>query len=172
MIHAYLIAAVTADGFIARDEKHASFGWNSKEDKKRFIELTRRAGVVVMGSTTFATIPGLLKERTTIVYSRSKTFEGAETTQKTPLELLKELEGRGFKEVAICGGSKIYTMFMKANVIERVFLTIEPLMFGKGITLFNEELQHKLILVSASQGENGALLLEYKVDYSGTMKMN
>jgi dihydrofolate reductase len=171
MIKAFLIAAVTADGFIARDEKHSAF-WTSKEDKKRFVELTKRAGVVIMGSTTYATLPRPLKERVNIVYSKTKTFEGAETTRKDPLELLKELESRGFKEVAICGGSKIYTMFMKAKVVDRLFLTIEPLVFGKGITLFNEELQYHLNLVSANQAENGALLLEYKVDYSGSVKLN
>lgn len=167
MIRAYIIAAVTADGFIARDEKHSAF-WTSKDDKKRFVELTKRAGVVVMGSTTYTTLPRPLKERVNIVYTRDKKFEGAEVTQKSPAELLAELEGRGFKEVAICGGSKIYTMFMKAKVVDRVFLTIEPLVFGKGISLFTEELAHKLILVSASQGENGALLLEYKVDHVGS----
>jgi dihydrofolate reductase len=167
----FIIAAMTADGFIARDERHSSFGWNSKEDKKRFIELTKRAGVVVMGSNTFATFPGLLRERVNIVYSRNKKFEGAEVTQKSPQELLRELEGRGFKEVAVCGGSKIYTLFMKAGVVDRLFLTIEPIAFGKGIGLFNEELQYHLNLVSASQGENGSLLLEYKVDYSGSIKM-
>lgn len=171
MIKVFLIAAVTTDGFIAKDEKHSAF-WTSKEDKVRFVELTKHAGVVVMGSTTYSTLPRPLKERVNIVYSRTKKFEGAETTQKAPLELLEELEGRGFKEVAICGGSKIYTLFMKARVVDRIFLTIEPLMFGKGITLFNEELQHHLNLVSANQAENGALLLEYKVDYSGTIKLN
>lgn len=169
MIRAYIIAAVTADGFIARDEKHSAF-WTSKEDKKRFVELTKRAGVVVMGSTTYATLPRPLKERVNIVYTRDKKFDSAETTQKNPAELLTELEGRGFKEVAICGGSKIYTMFMKANVVDRVFLTIEPLVFGKGISLFNEDLTHKLVLVSASQGELGSLLLEYKVDHAGSPK--
>lgn len=167
MIRAYIIAAVTADGFIARDEKHSAF-WTSKEDKKRFVELTKRAGVVVMGSTTYATLPRPLKERVNIVYTRDKKFEGAETTQKTPVDLLAELESRGFKEVAICGGSKIYTMFMKANVVDRLFLTIEPLVFGKGISLFTEDLTHKLTLVSTAQSETGTLLLEYKVDHSGT----
>ena len=171
MIKAFIIAAVTADGFIARDESHSAF-WTGKDDKKRFVELTKRAGVVVMGSTTYKTLPRPLKERVNIVYTRDKTFEGAETTQKAPLELLHELEGRGFKEVAICGGSKIYTMFMKAKVVDRVFLTIEPLVFGKGINLFTEDLQYRFNLVSASQAENGALLLEYKVDYSGSIKLN
>lgn len=171
MIKAFLIAAVTADGFIAKDTNHPAF-WTSKEDKKRFVELTKRAGVVIMGSTTYATLPRPLKERVNIVYSKTKKFDNAETTQKAPLELLQELESRGFKEVAICGGSKIYTMFMKAKVVDRIFLTIEPLMFGKGITLFNEDLQYHLNLISANQAENGALLLEYKVDYSGSVRLN
>lgn len=166
MIQVSLIAAVTADGFIAKDENHPAF-WTSKEDKKRFVELTKRAGVVIMGSRTYTTLPRPLKERVNIVYSKSKSFEGVETTQKKPLELLKDLEARGFKEVAICGGSYIYTMFMKAKLVDRVFLTIEPLMFGKGITLFNEEFLSHLKLISAVQGETGVLLLEYTVNNSG-----
>jgi len=160
----FIIAAMTADGFIAKDDKHASFGWNSMEDKKRFIELTKRAGVVVMGSKTYATLPGMLKERTNIVYSKSKTFEGAETTQKTPAELLKELENRGFKEVAICGGSHIYTMFIKSGLVDRMYLTVEPLLFGTGVSLFNESINQHLTLVSAVQSDNGSLLLEYTLN--------
>ncbi len=162
-MHVFIIAAVTADGFIAKDEKHSAF-WTSKDDKKRFVELTKRAGVVVMGSNTYATLPRPLKERVNIVYSKSKTFEGAETTHKSPIDLIQELESRGFKEVAICGGSQIYTMFMKAGVVNRIFLTVEPLVFGKGISLFSEPLNHPLTLVSAGQGENGSLLLEYTVN--------
>ena len=43
MIKAFIIAAVTADGFIAKDAQHSPFNWTSKADKKRFIELTKRA---------------------------------------------------------------------------------------------------------------------------------
>lgn len=165
----FIIAALSADGYIAKDENHPAF-WTSKEDKKRLVELTKRAGVVVMGSTTFKTLPRPLKERLNVVYSRTKSFEGAEVTQKDPVELLKELEGRGFKEIAVCGGSYIYTLFMKARVVNRLFLTIEPIVFGSGVRLFNEEMLFHLKLVSTSQAENGALLLEYAVDYTGTQK--
>lgn len=164
----FIIAALTADGFIAKDENHAAF-WTSKEDKKRFVELTRHAGVVVMGSTTYKTLPRPLKERINIVYTRSKTFEGAETTQDSPAELLKKLEARGLKEVAICGGASIYTMFMQAKVVDRLYLTIEPTLFGKGIKLFNEDMHTHLHLVNTAQTDGGTLLLEYKVNYMGTM---
>mgnify|MGYP001180976091 CR=1 FL=1 len=169
MIKAFLIAAVSADGYIAKDEHHPAF-WTSKEDKKRFVELTKRAGVIVMGSNTFKTLPRPLKERVNIVYSRTKTFEGAEVTQKSPAELLEELHSRGFKEVAICGGSNIYNMFMKAGVIDTIYLTIEPILFGKGMRLFEDDMLYRLKLISHTPTEGGALLLEYKVDYLGTGK--
>lgn len=160
----FIIAAVTADGYIAKTENHPAF-WTSKADKKRFVELTKRAGVVVMGSKTFATLPRPLKERVNIVYSRSKSYEGAETMFKDPKGMLAELEDRGFKEVAICGGSHIYTMFMKAGVVDTLYLTIEPILFGSGIPLFHEDMLTHLKLVSSVQDESGALLLEYAVDY-------
>ena len=172
MIKAFIIAAVTADGFIAKDAQHSPFNWTSKADKKRFIELTKRAGVVIMGSATYKTIGQPLKERTNIVYSKSQKFEGVEITQDKPLDLLKKLEGRGFKEVAICGGSQIYGMFMKAGVVDTIYLTVEPILFGKGVTLFNEDLRYNLKLKSSQASEStGSLLLEYAVDYSGSPKL-
>lgn len=161
----FIIAAVTADGYIAENDAHSPFGWTSKEDKKRFIELTGKAGVVVMGSKTFKTLSRPLKDRLNIVYSRSQKFEGAETTQLAPHELLGELRDRGFKEIAVCGGSAIYTMFMKAGVVGKLYLTVEPLVFGSGLRLFNEGMRYSLKLKSSVRAENGALMLEYDVDY-------
>ncbi len=172
MIKASLIVATSADGFIAKDSEHSPMYWTSKADKKRFIELTKRAGVVIMGSSTYKTIGRPLQERVNIVYSRHQTFEGVEITQKKPSELLLDLEARGFKEVAICGGSHIYTMFMKAGVVDTIYLTIEPVFFGKGMTIFNENLHYSLKLISSAVSEStGALLLEYKVDYTGIPKL-
>jgi dihydrofolate reductase len=156
---------MSADGYIAKDTNHAAL-WTSKEDKKRFVEITKRAGVVVMGSKTYKTLQRPLKERVNIIYSRSGVFEGAETTQDKPQDLLQKLEARGFKEVAICGGAEIYSMFMKSGLVSKIYLTIEPVLFGKGVHLFNDDFHRQLTLVSAGQAENGALLLEYNVKHS------
>ncbi len=164
MIHTFIIAAQTLDGFIAKDSNHPAF-WTSKEDKKRFVELTSRAGVCVMGSQTFKTLPRPLKERHNVVYSRKEQFEGenVETTSLPPIELITNLEAQGYKEVAICGGSSIYTMFLKAGVVDTIYLTIEPKLFGKGMTLFSDNMNIEVELVSHEKTEGGTLLLEYKV---------
>jgi len=140
--------------------------WTSKEDKKRFIEITKRAGVVVMGQNTWTTLGGKpLKNRLNIVYSPTPLppVEGMEVTTKSPTELLKELDSRGFKEVAICGGSQIYTMFMKAGVVDILYLTIEPILFGDGMRLFKEDMDFKLQLTEKSITETGTILLTYAV---------
>jgi dihydrofolate reductase len=175
----FIIAALSADGYIAKDEKHSAF-WTSKEDKKRFIELTKRAGVVVMGSTTFTTLPRPLKDRVNIVYTRNKNYnkqietlkgEGAtgdiEVTSLPPADLLADLKNRGYKEVAICGGSKIYTMFMEARAVDKIYLTIEPVLFGKGIRLFDTDMTRHLTLISSETTPNGTVMLEYQVNHHG-----
>lgn len=161
----FIIAAISADGFIARDAHHPAF-WTSKDDKKRFVELTKRAGVIVMGSNTFKTLPRPLAERVNIVYTRTKTIEGVETTQEDPQALVDRLEGRGFKEVAICGGSEIYTLFLKAKAVKKIYLTIEPIIFGKGMSLFKDDVNYKLELMNVSKTEGGSVMLEYDVHYS------
>ena len=163
MIKVSIIVAETADGFIAKETNHPAL-WTSKEDKKHFVEITKRAGVVIMGSTTWKTLPKPMKDRLNIVYTRSgETYEGAESTSIEPKELIDSLESRGFKEVAICGGSSIYTLFLKAGLVDTIYLTIEPILFGKGISIFNEQLDLKLELQSETKTEAGTIFLEYKV---------
>lgn len=167
MIHAFIIAAQTLDGFIARESTEPAT-WTSGADKKFFVERTKKAGVIVMGSRTFETIGRALPNRLNIVYDdQSRTFPGAETASKSPRDLLAELEKRGFKEVAVCGGSTIYTLFMKSGLVKTLYLTIEPKLFGQGLHLFNEPLDAELTLASTQQLASDVLLLEYRIKNGG-----
>jgi len=160
----FLIAAITADGFIARNPQHTPLEWTSKEDKQFFTKMTKQAGVVVMGLNTYKTIGKPLANRHNIIYAPSGTIlEGVEITQDDPKTLLSKLEQKGFGEVAICGGATIYTMFMAAGVIDTLYLTVEPMIFGNGIHLFNKELDKKLELRSMQKLNEQTMLLEYNV---------
>ncbi|MEK7615585.1 MAG: dihydrofolate reductase family protein [Patescibacteria group bacterium] len=161
MIKAFIIVSMTADGKIARNAQHAAT-WTSKEDKKFFVERTNQAGVMIMGQTTYETIGRPLPGRLTVVYSR-KEISGVETTTLEPKALLEDLEKRGYKEVAICGGSTIYTMFIKAKLVDTLYVTIEPLLFGEGMGIFNEEINVPLQLRSFKNLSENVLLLEYDI---------
>lgn len=156
----FIIAALTADGFIAKDAGHLA-SWTSKADKKRFVELTKKAGVMVMGSKTFKTIGKALPGRRTIVYSSQKDIlGGVEVTSEDPKILIERLKKEGYTSIAICGGSSIYSLFMESGLVNKMYLTIEPLVFGKGLTLFNKEINASFTLTSVLQ-EDSTLLLEY-----------
>jgi len=127
-----------------------------------------------MGWNTFLTIGKPLPGRLNIVYTpepeaaaKQYKFSNLEFTDEKPDQLIKDLESRGHKEVAICGGATIYTMFMQAKLVSRIYLTIEPVIFGQGIRLFNQAIPEvKLELMKTDKlGEEGTVLLEYKVSY-------
>ncbi len=159
----FIIAAVTADGFIAQDAEHLA-DWTSAEDKKVFVELTKKAGVMIMGHTTFKTIGRALPGRRTVVMTRQQLqLPDLEATTEEPGALIARLHSDGFKDIAICGGQQIYTLFMKAGLVDRLYLTLEPKLFGAGMTLFNDALDCTLQLANSRQLNRDTLLLEYEV---------
>ncbi len=160
----FIIVATSADGFIAKDPKEPSTNWTSVEDKKHFIETTQKSGAIVMGANTFKTIGRALPKRRNIVYSNEPiNVPGIEVTSLAPQELIAKLEKEGVEELAICGGSTIYTMFMKAGLVDSLYLTIEPIIFGKGMNLFNDVIDAKLELVNFRRTDSGTIFNEYKV---------
>ena len=158
-----LIAAITADGFIARSNPEISTSWTSPEDTKFYVGMTKELGVMIMGSTTFKTIGKALPGRRNMVYS-SKTInvEGIETVSEDPKALIKRLENDGHESVAICGGSAIYDMFLQAGLIDELYLTIEPVIFGNGVSLFRNEQDNLLELQSVKNLSDQTVVLHYK----------
>ena len=162
----FIVAALTADGFIGRDSGHTA-DWTGTEDKKVFVRLTKEAGTMIMGSRTFATIGRALPGRRTIVYtSRPETIntDGVETTNEPPQELLARLKKEGAKAVAICGGASIYHLFMRAGVVDELYLTYVPILFGKGVNLLAEELDIRLKLLETTALADGSVLQHYAVE--------
>jgi len=162
----FLIAAITVDGFIGRSADHLA-DWTSPEDKKLFVTKTKEAGIMVMGSKTFATIGRALPGRKTIVYtSRPDEFaplENVEATNESPAELVTRLEQAGATGLAICGGASIYSLFMEAGVVDELYLSVEPVAFGMGVPLFGNSLEAQLELLDSQKLNDNTVLLHYAV---------
>ena len=67
-----LLMALTVDGKIAKTSDHYP-DWTGRGDKRLFAEISRRAGLVIMGSKTYDTIGKPLPGRQNIVMTRNKT---------------------------------------------------------------------------------------------------
>lgn len=165
-----LIAAISIDGFIAPADKETlpSTTWTSKEDFRFFVKKSKEAGILIMGSKTFDTFKRALPERKIIVMTSQPERYGdcndpsLSFTKASPEEILADLSKQGCEQVAICGGSHIYSLFMQKGLIDRMFLTVEPFVFGEGIKLFSGKNEQKFELISQEKlNESGTLVLEY-----------
>ncbi|MEK7508655.1 MAG: dihydrofolate reductase family protein [Patescibacteria group bacterium] len=163
-----LLMAITADGKIAKTADQPAT-WTSAADKKIFVAETKKAGVIVMGETTYNTIGKALSERLNIVMSlepdKRKNVPGVlEYTNKPPQELLKDLEKRGYATVILGGGATINGLFLKESLIDEIWLTVEPKIFGEGLSLFHgADVNLDLELLETKQLDKNVLQLRYKV---------
>lgn len=162
-----LLMAMTLDGKIGLDSNHFP-DWTGKEDKKLFVEMTKKAGVFIMGSKTFDTIGRPLPERKNVVLTRDKTRKSAWDnlvfTDQAPQEILKALEKEGFEEVILAGGAMINTLFAREKLIDEIVVTICPKIFGKGLSLFTEEISLDLALKHFEKIGDELIFVRYEVE--------
>lgn len=139
-----LYAALTANGMVAKIDGNSD--WPSKEDFECFNTTCRKAGGVIMGRNTFdnfnngnitdwPNVDGLHIVLTLEEYLETK--HPNIKLVKSPLEAIKVAEEVGLKEVVVCGGSQTFGIFMKEKLVDEMYLDIEPLLFGQGMSLFN-----------------------------------
>jgi len=163
-----LVMALTLDGKIARNVND-KVDWTGKQDKKKFVRITRKAGVMIMGSRTFDAIGKVLPGRKNIVLTRNTDRHSNDDnlvfTDKSPAVILKELEEEGFKEAALIGGSIINSMFALLDLIDEIHVTIVPKLFGRGLSLFKDTLETHLQLLDVDRIDDDYLLLKYAVKH-------
>jgi len=163
-----LLMAITLDGKIAKHSTQLA-DWTSKADKKIFVEETKKAGVIVMGKTTYDTIGRPLPNRLNVVMSlepeTSKNISGVlEFTNTKPKDLVKELGERGFENIIIGGGATINGLFLKENLIDEIWLTIEPKIFGEGLPLFKgADVDLNLELIEVKNLDANVIQVRYKI---------
>ncbi|MBQ7956100.1 MAG: dihydrofolate reductase [Lachnospiraceae bacterium] len=92
--------------------------WKIKGEQKRFKELTTE-NVVIMGRRSYEEIGKPLPNRTTIVISNTKNFNGENCfTAKT---LKEAIELAGDKDIYISGGAKLYEEALP--LVEKMYIT-------------------------------------------------
>ena len=108
-----LIVARAQNGVIGRDGK---LPWHIPADLKHFKALTM-GSVMIMGRTTFDSLPGLLPGRRHIVLTRDPQWqaEGAETAHTVE----EAVAMAGDEPISVIGGAHIFAQFIaRADRIE------------------------------------------------------
>jgi dihydrofolate reductase len=168
-----LVFVSTLDGKITKwgDPKVSS--WTSQEDRNYFRRTWNEAPLIVMGSNTFmAEKLGSEKDHLIVVMTRhASSYKSKEVTgrlefsDESPRQLAARFEKEKFGTMLVVGGAHIATSFLKEGLIDEIWLTIEPKIFGKGGNfVIEQELDLGLQLISCEQVNlNGTLITKYKV---------
>jgi len=174
-----LIDVSSLDGKLTRWTDNNIYKWASVEDFLHFQKVKSENNLLVMGSGTFDKVKDIEKaglkpekERLRIVLTKNpekyQTFNvpgQLEFSSEKPKELIDRLEKNGYKQMLLVSGGKLATSFFEEELIDEIWLTIEPRIFGKGENLIQEkEFDINLQLLSYEKlNKQGTLMLKYKV---------
>lgn len=92
--------------------------WKIKGEQKRFRELTTR-NVVIMGRRSYEEIGRPLPNRTTIVVSSTKQFDGENCM--TAKSLSEAIQLAGDRDIYISGGARLYEEVLP--FVEKMYIT-------------------------------------------------
>lgn len=168
-----LIAAQSLDGYIARLERPGT-DFCSEADAQFLRDALKDFDSLIMGRKTFDTLRERILNSDTKRYLRKIVTRAPENyasvtqpdlvefTNANPQDTLEELSKRGRKKTALLGGGEIYTQYLKANLVDELWITVEPLLFGEGTPLFAGKNERQLSLLSSNQLSEQTVLLKYK----------
>lgn len=159
--------AATADGKIARSSNHLA-NWTSPEDKKLFVAESNKHGVIIMGENTFRTFKRPLPNRLNVVLSEKENpeqIEGVMWYKGEPEGILSKLEEMGYKSALLGGGAFVNSLFLEHKLISEIAITVEPKIFGSGLSIFSKEADANLELLSLEKINDNSFAVRYKVKY-------
>jgi dihydrofolate reductase len=168
-----LIFVSTLDGKITKWGDPDIRSWSSKYDQDHFDAVWNETRVIIMGSGTYNPTPVppgpghlfIVMTRHPEDYNGKERQGKIEFTSDSPANLVSRFEREGEDKLLIVGGPHIATLFLKEQLINELWLTIEPRIFGKGGNfVIEEELDIKLKLLSYSKvNDEGTIVTKYLV---------
>ena len=164
---------ISVNGYIAKEDGDSE--WTSEEDLKGFYEQSKNAGNIVMGGNTFLVasksgyfpFPDTLNIVVSHQQIENKWGDKVVITNKSPKEIIRMLEQKGFAVVFLAGGGQLNTSFIKENIIDEIYLDVEPLIFGKGMGVFAKgDFEVELELLETKRLNSNTVQLHYRVSKS------
>ncbi len=163
-----LYMAISIDGFVAKNDDNTD--WVSETDWGVFSKMVKNTGCIVMGRRTYEASGEDFPYdcQLNIVMTSDKSLKSKSKnvlfTSASPAEVLKIAGEKGFKNLLVIGGGKVNGAFLKAGLIDEVYLSVHPKILGEGIKLFEAgEIDVDLELTGIKQMSEDLAQLHYRV---------
>jgi dihydrofolate reductase len=169
-----LIAAQSLDGFLAKHDRPGT-DFTSDADRAWFPACLRSFDACVMGSATWRAaraeiLAAPCSGRRRIVMTRNPAayVDDAqpgliEFTAENATALAARLRMEGIEHLALLGGGLVNGLFFAARLVDELWVTVEPLLFGQGRPLAEGRLDVAMSLTEVTRLGRDTLLLKYFV---------
>jgi dihydrofolate reductase len=168
-----LIFVSTLDGKVTKwGDSHVA-SWSSQQDQEYFKKTWNESPLIIMGSNTFNANPHNASPNHLLVimtgspdkYKRLEVPGQLEFTNQSPLVLSARFREKGHERMLVVGGAHVAVSFLKEQLIDELWLTMEPRIFGQGGNFVTEEkLDINLRLIQSEKvNEAGTLINKYEV---------
>ncbi len=162
-----LYMAVTANGMIADNDDEAKF--LTPEEAASYCSVVRTAGCLIVGRRTYHILTKQpefqeFKDAKLVVMSHGdvELVDPRHQVARTPQEAVDLLSD--FREVIIAGGGIANASFLAADLVDEIYLDIEPALLGNGIPLFKgQDFERKLKLLGHKMLSENEIQLHYQV---------
>ncbi len=170
-----LVMVQSLNGKITKGTDPDIYSWTSKEDATFFFNLLKQYSLIVMGSATYEAVREkivLSQDTLRIVltknpekYAQDEVEGQLEFKNLTPSELLTMLKMRKYESLLLVGGGTLNASFLAEGLVDELYLTLEPKIFGSGALVFAQgEFGANLRLLEVTKlNTEGTLLLRYAV---------
>jgi len=168
-----LVFVSSLDGKVTKWGNPKVRSWSSKSDQDYFKNIWDETRLIIMGSKTYNADPIKPSSNHLLVVmtQHPSEYRGIETsgqlefTDESPGKLFTRFEKEGNELMLIVGGAHIATSFLKEQLIDELWLTLEPKIFGLGGNfVIEEKLDISLQLLSCEKvNKKGTLIVKYAV---------
>ncbi len=169
-----MVAVVSKDEFLTKGNDPNPKNWTSKEDHVFFANMKSKYGLFVMGSTTYESgyvKPSKIKRQIILTHSPEKyametVEEQLEFKNLSPQQFIDAYKNE-YDRCLVLGGSRVYTDFLEAGLLSEIYLTVEPVINKRGVSLFSNKKISDFSLPEPKTtilNDNGTELRHYVLD--------
>lgn len=162
-----LYMASTINGYIAKENDDTS--WISPEEWNSYASAVKKSGCLVVGHRTYEILTKQpefsdLKDIRVVAVGHGdiNLVASNHSVARSPKEALEQL--KNYDEVVLAGGGHLNSAFLSENLVNEIYLDIEPKLFGKGIQIFiPADFEKDLKLAGTKQISNNEIQLHYLI---------
>lgn len=168
-----LIFVSTLDGKITKWGDPNVRLWSSHQDQEYYKTIWNESPLIVMGSNTYNADPLTHSTNHHLVimtgqpdkYKDLAIAQQTEFTNESPRALTDRFLKKGYQQMLVIGGPQIAASFFREELIDELWLTLEPRIFGTGGNFVADgKLDIQLRLISCEKvNEQGTLITKYAV---------